>query len=55
MDYIITLNNELDRYVTRLSIYNDFETLEEAKTELEKLTWGVFILFRLALQDYRNR
>lgn len=53
-DYIITLNNELDRYVTRLSIYNDFETLEEAKTELEKLTWG-FYSFRLALQDYRSR
>ncbi|MDR4950385.1 DNA mismatch repair protein [Neobacillus cucumis] len=53
-DYIITLNNELDRYVTKLSIYNDIETLEEAKTELEKLTCG-FSSFRLTLQEYRRR
>lgn len=53
-EYIIELINELDRYVTRLSIYNDFETLENARKELDQLTRG-FYTFQLALQDYRSR
>lgn len=53
-EYIIELNNELDRYLTRLSIYIDFETLDEAKKELIKLTKN-FHYFQSALQDYRSR
>lgn len=53
-DFIIELNNELDRYLSRLSIYIDFETIEEARKELAILTKD-FYSFQFALHDYRSR
>jgi len=51
---IIELNDKLDRYTTRFSIYKNLEILEKSRIELKQLTWG-FYSFQYALRDYRNR
>ncbi|PGZ92958.1 hypothetical protein [Bacillus sp. AFS029533] len=50
---IIELNDKLDRYITRFSIYTDEEILEKAKNELEELI-SCFYSFEFALQSSSN-
>ncbi|PEJ57644.1 MULTISPECIES: hypothetical protein [unclassified Bacillus (in: firmicutes)] len=49
-DNIIELNDKLDRYITRFSIYKDEEILEKAKNELNQLI-SCFYSFKFALQS----
>lgn len=50
---IIELNDKLDRYITRFSIYKDEIILEKAKNELNQLI-SSFSSFQYALQSSRN-
>ncbi|XZF76709.1 hypothetical protein ACSBO6_03845 [Bacillus sp. AL-1R] len=52
-DYMIELNDTLDRYITRFSEYKDEVILEKAKNDLEDLI-KYFYTFQFALQFTRN-
>ncbi len=50
---ILELNDLLDRYITRFSVYKDKSIIRKAKDELDFLK-REFIYFQFALQKYKN-